>query len=693
MAAAQTRHLRFGDVDPLSVVVAVLSLGVAIFSAVVAVRAWRWQQADPVALAERLATAVRRQEQEARRQLLGDPGRAIDVAFDFRPAPAHNAAEASRQGRLAEVAAYYRRLRPRRMVITGAPGAGKTVLAVELIMALLEDRAPADPVPMRLSAASLDLGADTPVERWLVTHLVDVYEMPPRSAQALVDAGRILPVVDGLDELDATDSPGFGSRAGQAMRAFNAYQRYRGRAELIVTCRSEHYAALTGDLAWVEDAAMVEIRPVSAAQAREFITARAVDARRWDKVLDLVRRDRRGRLAAALATPWRLTLATIVYEQRDAAGGFLRDPDELADPVLDTADAVRDHLLGLFLPAALAAQPYHPAQAHRWLAVLAGYLDRNAVTGRSLGGRELSGTDIVPHELWPLAGSRRPRVLTLAIFVLIWLAASAILLAPVLIGVTAASVTRLLLSGPGIMFALPGVLGAVLLVAAAAGKSWSTVWPAPHRVSFGQFRTPRGRRQLAEGVPLGLAAGVVAGVAFGALSGPAVAVAAGLAVAVAVGLAAGLTSELAEDPGAGSADPRSIIRHDLLFGLLAGLPAGLAVALAAGAVSGLAFGAPFGLAGGLAFGVAAAAAVGLTGGLTSGLTGGLLTIRYLALLLCAPLPWRLGRFLTACYQAGVVRIAGAGYQFRHRELQDYLTRHRVPVTPAGADPGGQTGLG
>jgi hypothetical protein len=43
------------------------------------------------------------------------------------------------------------------MVITGAAGAGKTVLAVELILALLEGRDSDDPVPVRVSASSWDI--------------------------------------------------------------------------------------------------------------------------------------------------------------------------------------------------------------------------------------------------------------------------------------------------------------------------------------------------------------------------------------------------------------------------------------------------------------------------------------------------------------------------------------------------------
>lgn len=85
---------------------------------------------------------------------------------------------------------------------------------------------------------------------------------------------------------------------------------------------------------------------------------------------------------------------------------------------------------------------------------------------------------------------------------------------------------------------------------------------------------------------------------------------------------------------------------------------------------------PVGLAGGLAF--------GLTFGPVFGLTGGPVSVRYLALLILTRrsakrrLPWRLSHFLAWCYDAGLIRTAGTAYQFRHRELQDYLARQPGP---------------
>lgn len=39
------------------------------------------------------------------------------------------------------------------------------------------------------------------------------------------------------------------------------------------------------------------------------------------------------------------------------------------------------------------------------------------------------------------------------------------------------------------------------------------------------------------------------------------------------------------------------------------------------------------------------------------------------------LPWRPKRFLEDAYERGVLRQAGAAYQFRHSQLRDHLAAH------------------
>lgn len=187
--------------------------------------------------------------------------------------------------------------------------------------------------------------------------------------------------------------------------------------------------------------------------------------------------------------------------------------------------------------------------------------------------------------------------------------------------------------------AVPGGHGAVLAISAifAVGYTW-TAWPSLSVVILRTLRSSQGRRPLAGGL------------------------AGGLAGVLEVGLAAGPDDYSATKTG-------EIVRADLVFGLV--------------------FGLAFGLTGGLTFGPAVGFAGGLTGGLVFGPIFGLAGMRYIALLSLTRrwtdrwLPWRLKSFLQWCYHAGLMRIAGIGYQFRHRELQDYLARNPADL---GAHP-------
>ncbi|MET8146466.1 hypothetical protein ABZU32_39670 [Sphaerisporangium sp. NPDC005288] len=685
-----------GDYDPIGAVIGLLGLAVGAFSAWMSVRAARSQESLED-VAARLAGAVLDSERMARRRLLGEHDRPIDVRFVLERAPAHHAEGAGRRSRLTEVVEYYRGLSPQRMVITGAPGAGKTVLAVELILGLLEPpRRPGERVPVRISAASLDTELSGPkvMERWLSSHLTQVYRVRGAVAQAMVAARLVVPVIDGLDEMDAAAEPGYDSRAGRVLRAINAYQDVRGKGAVVLTCRTAQYQALQELLVWAQDAARVEIAPVDGRQARAFLDGRVDDVARWEPVLQAIRRAPGGPLAVGLSTPWRLTLAATVYEQRDPiTGAFLRDPAKLTDARLDVPSAVRDHLLRLFIPAAVALHPppggADADRVHRWLAHLAGYLHTNTSSGRTLGGRALSGTDIVLHELWPLAGTR-PRLLTAAFMVIVW----------ILGGV--ATLTQFPSGSNSEQMVLASSL--TLMALTTMWSDWRTIWPEPRRINLRRLQTRAGRRTLAAGLTGGLVCGIAiglvfeiaigraAGLAIGRAAGLAIGRAAGLAIGLVMGLGAGLAAGFFKFEPVGVADPRDLVHADLISRLAFGIAIGIVCGIAFGLVTGIAIGVTGAPAIGLAAGRAAGLTAGLTTGLTTGLTaglavgliGGVAGMRYVALLVCTRrwntvwLPWRLGWLLHWASGVGLMRVAGIGYQFRHRELQDYLAAHPFP---------------
>ncbi|MFJ9643682.1 NACHT domain-containing protein [Streptomyces sp. NPDC004244] len=735
-AAAQLTH---GDLGP-SDTVGLIGLPLGVAALVVALAGPRRPPAGDQAQLARgwaatLAEQVKQDQQRQWRQMIGDDTQRINLSFTLRPEPGRDATAPAGAGRLFEecspfpdVAEYYRRTCPRRLVVTGEPGAGKTVLALELMLALLDERGEGDPVPVRLSLAEWDPAI--PLQNWLARHLMDVYDWPAQMAGELVSQCRVLPVLDGLDEMDPTAPGGAPSpaapRARAALESLNAYQDGRAAAPVILTCRTRHYQALGGRVRLL-DAACIDIDPVTTPAACAYLRQRAWDPARWRPVLEALEGDPAGTLATALSTPWRLTLVATTYARDGDPADLLRHA---------TASDLDEHLLARFVPAATAlhprsGRPYSAGDVHSWLAILAAHLGTSSsASGEAAGAGTGARTDLVLHQLWPLAGSGRVR------------AADAVLTALVVL----LPLPLAWVSTNGGLLIMP-VVAAVVAGCHAARASLDP----PARVRWGRLRTKAGWRDLATGLAVGLGLGLAAGLAFwitfwlgtepalGLAFGLEAGLTIGLALGLALGLASGLTRAIGREPStttrprdvirsdllrglavgltfgtvfwiaagllygffyglmvglfyglvAGlavvftraigpvpstTARPRDVIRSDLLRGLTAGVAAALAAGLALGFLAGFSLGPAAGLAAGPGYGVAVGLMVGVGFGAPSGR-------RYLVFLLCSrgKLPGRLGVFLDWACAAGLLRFAGAAYQFRHRELQQWLARH--PVTP------------
>ncbi|MER6442179.1 NACHT domain-containing protein [Streptomyces sp. NPDC001185] len=602
--------------------------------------------ADTDAKVKTLAGVVAAAETRQRAQLIGPGAHRIDVTFHQRTEPANNASGAAAHGRLTDIVSYYQNLRPARLVITGEPGAGKTLLALDLILGLLTHpgRTDTDPVPVRFSLAGWN--TDQPLQEWLADQVHQQFRtrgITLADATTLVNSYRVLPVLDGLDEMDTDATPAGRRRAARALEHLNAYQAPTGIAPVVLTCRTTQYEDLAGLDLRMREAARIQLDDVTPGQATAYLTARSTSPGRWQPVIDTFTTAPGGTLARSLATPWRLNLAATAYEERHPDTlAYLREPDHLL--TLASPSAVRDHLLARYLPAAAHQHPnrYRSDQTHHWLAALAAHLATTTPTSTA------SSTDIVLHQLWPMAGPRRVRTADTLLTALLTLTLTTLALSQVSIG-----------SSPG---QLGGASTVVLLVLATVWRASRPRVPEPLTFQFQRLRSPTHRRQRARDGALAFTVVFGFGFGFGFAGGTANVLVIGLVIGLGAGLMTGLI-EFLED--ASPTDPRHPVRDDLAFGLSIVFVIGLAGGLGLGLPGVLSFGFGVGLAGGLAFGLYWLAGAGR---------------RYLVFLCCVRgrLPWRLGTFLNWAYEVGLLRISGVAYQFRHRELQDWLTAHPTP---------------
>ncbi|RJL30166.1 NACHT domain-containing protein [Bailinhaonella thermotolerans] len=589
-----------------------------------------------------------------------------------------------RTDRVDKMARHFRNLTRRRLVILGGPGMGKTTLAVLLLRELLDEARPGAPVPVLLSMAGWDPAAE-PVHRWLARRLSEDYpaleagRFGADAPYALVSQRRILPILDGLDELPAEVRP----------RVLAALNKAATSEDVILTCRTREYHAaveMPGGQP-LSGAAIIEPRPLTAADAASYIRSglTPAQARAWPPVLDALAGDPGGPIGGALSTPLTLWLLRKVYIDTRA------DPAPLLQ--IDSAEGVTAHLLDNLVHAAFTSPAarhdpddphYHqhpfrpryvwdPGEAVVWLSFLASHMNR-------MGTRDL--------QWWRLHRAVSRRWSTLIGSVTVGLTVG------LTVGVTSGLTIALTGALPGTFAdALAfGVLGGLTggLVGGLTGglilelREDSAMAPAYANVRLaGRVRSLLAN--LSFGLSIGPVVGMVAALPFwlaGGLHGGVWAplvfgLSVGAAGGVMVGLSRWVTSPVTD---AEPQTPDITLRRDLelvyiralTFGLTLGIAFGVAGAVAEGFTPGpvpaIQAGIAFGIAGGLVF------------TLTFRLTGASSTYLVTLVLLYAGgrAPLRLMRFLEDAHRAGLLREAGPVFQFRHANLQDRLAETYRP---------------
>ena len=199
-------------------------------------------------------------------------GEIIDLGFAYRPAALGNSGLPSWQQ-----ASEYDYLLPlgtkiedvfaaaeRVLLVLGEPGAGKTTMLLQLVTHLLAAAETDDSCPIPAVFALSAYRDDRPLADWLVDQLANNYELPRRLAAQWIDAGRFVPLLDGLDEVDPALRPA-------CAEAINAFRRQHPGVWLLVTARSRDYQTLATRLHM--DKAIV-LQPLTPEQIDTYLSRR-----------------------------------------------------------------------------------------------------------------------------------------------------------------------------------------------------------------------------------------------------------------------------------------------------------------------------------------------------------------------------------------------------------------------------------
>ncbi len=598
-----------------------------------------------------------------------------------------------------------RRVPTRRLVVLGEPGSGKSVLLTRLQGELLKECANGGRVPVVFPLASWDVSRQT-FRAWMTEQLVQDHgpallsasasaasrrEMKARArihAEKLIDEKRVLPLLDGLDELPLPVR----SRALAAINAFLPSQW-----PLVLTSRTAEYrealrseGEVTGPLL---AAGGIRLIPLTWQIAMEYLRSDAGAAHtRWDEVNSS---PAGSPVTQALATPLGVFLAKTVFNPRRGEPlNAVPHPRSMLDHA--SHEDLLTFLFRSFLPAAYRGDPQRPCRwtterVERPLRFLADHLERTSNDGqlRWWQLRRLYSQMAVRSLVGALAGLLAGGIVFVGSLLLTGIGFALYFFVTALAMPGDQEIGRVVWAAFGFaaevsaFLAVPkatawGVLAAVITAITGwiTARRWEEDLPAVGvRWSWHQLGADgMGRVLLATAAGALVTGGVMAVIS----DEPAAGFSDGAVIAVLIVplLAASALAprSVAPDQAAGPASLVGLHRQTLRA---TALRTGLTTALATGLVVGISVGAAEGYPLSLLFGVFSALAVGAIAGLTTGLASTSWAPYAAATSLLAlrrHTPWHLQEFLADAHRRGVLRQSGTAYQFRHRELQRHLAR-------------------
>ena len=541
------------------------------------------------------------------------------------------------------------------LLILGEAGAGKTTLLLELACELITRAEQNETLPMPV-VFHLSSWAEKqpPLAHWLVEELESKYQVPRTVGQAWIAQERVLPLLDGLDEMKQ-------EALSACIAAVNAYRAQYRQIPPVVCSRAARYFAQEQRLTLLR---AVTIRPLTAEQIDAYL---AGTGGQLEAVREALRDD--PDMQKLVATPLMLSVLTLAYQGNSVEA-------------LVAESSPKKRMFATYVQRMLQRRGtqtrYTPSQTIHWLAWLAKQLIQHNQTGFYI---ERMQPD------WLSLQSRSYQMYRILVR----------LVAGFLIGISIGPPVGLLY-GPfigtlaGLMgWLLGGLIGWLFsLIVYQSGReiklveivTWSGVRLQGELMVSSRMRFVGGIFSASVGLLTGgLFIGLIAGPVAGLIGGSVVSVFCVLFAWLCMSLLGGLSSRMLSEhdritPNQGiHRSVRNSILVGLCFGLIFGLVTGLGIGLVSVLITkhpaSLSFELSFGLCGGLVGAVGAAMP-----------RGGLASIQHYLLRL---LLWRVGAmplnymsFLDYAAEHILLYKVGGGYIFMHHLLLDYFASLDAP---------------
>lgn len=260
-----------------------------------------------------------------------------------------------------------------RLLIVGSPGAGKTVLLLKLALHLIA-KAQNDanqPLPVIFNLASWSPEYER-FEDWLKAVLTQGYGLSAEFAARMLREGRIVILLDGLDELARNEPTGVAAEIRkQCLTALNL-SLYDGATNAVICCRREEFITMR-ELTGAEGpvAAKVAVQDLTIDQIeRALIRASNSEKDRFaaSHLLMALGQDASGAYRQVLTTPFYFTLALHVFDYSE--------PPQIAAP--DKATLERNLMKGFVEKKVQVTdnkERFSVTQIFKWLGWLARFLE------------------------------------------------------------------------------------------------------------------------------------------------------------------------------------------------------------------------------------------------------------------------------------------------------------------------------